>query len=617
MKTKKSILMLLLVLTACIVGTAVFPQSAEAAKKKPYTIKGKTITVKAKNKADITEALDEALTVARDKASSKKKYTVVVPKGTYKINSRGLHIYSNTTLDLSKGVTLKYSSKEPHPMLSTGTNGSYKGKSDYNASSKCKGYQGFSNITIKGGKFVNSKKNTSSTMRLFHGKNITLKGVTFSGGGGVHQLEVAALNKFYVKNCTFKDYGITNKKTSRKYEALQMDIPCSDKVYPDVYQDGTVMKDVEITGCTFSNVPRGVGSHTLLNGAYYTDIKINGNTFKNIPEEAIVGLNYRNCEIKDNVVQNCGGGILFQYFKAANSIPSSVSTTIFDGKKQYKGTIQHDANTVISGNKITTKFYKNCDEIQGIKVYGFNLTATKKGRDGKIVPKNNYYVSDVTVENNTITTAGYGIHMMDTQNCAVRNNTITGAGFAKDDPQKTKIGYPYDGILVENEAKNVSVTGNAITGMKRHGVFVQVKAQVSSIEKNTISRVDGSGIYFYNQSNTPLVSGNSITNCNENGIMLNSQCTVGTIENNTVTCQNASGSGIYLYKNSKVTGSITGNVLSGTKRAGIMLDSSTVQKDVKNNTISNTGRGVYRWNKGTILGGISGNKYKNVPAMCE
>ena len=31
-------------------------------------------------------------------------------------------------------------------------------------------------------------------------------------------------------------------------------------------------------------------------------------------EECIIGLNYRNCEIKNNTITNCGGGILFQNF---------------------------------------------------------------------------------------------------------------------------------------------------------------------------------------------------------------------------------------------------------------------------------------------------------------
>lgn len=607
MKLRRNGIVLLMAMMVCFIGLMSFSKEAEAAKKsKPYKVKGTTITVKAKKKSDITEKLDAALKAARDKASDKKQYTVVVPKGTYYINQKGLHIFSNTTLDLSKGVTLKYKSKKSHPMLATGVSGKYKGVKNYNTSSKCKGYKGFRNITIKGGKFASTSSNTSSTMRIFHATNITLEGVTFSNGGGVHQLEVAAIDKFYVRNCTFKDYGKNYKGSSnRKLEALQMDNPCSKAVYPDTYEDGTVMKNVEITGCTFSNVPRGVGSHTLLNGAYNTNIKINNNTFKNLSEEAIVALNYQNCEIKDNKISNCGGGVLVQFFKPT---PESISTTVKDGKKAYKGTIQHDANTVISGNTITTKYNKKCDEIQGIKVYGLNFTASKKGRDGKKIPKGNYYISNVTVENNTITTAGYGIHMMDTRDCVVKNNTITESNVSSSDKNKAK----YDGVLVENYAQNTSVSENTIKSMKRHGIFVQQSAKLTTIDHNTISGCARSGISFFAKSGASIVTENKISSCKENGIILNENCSVGTISNNKIACKNESA-GIYVYNKSTITGSILSNEISGTNRAGIMIQgNSQVSKDIKDNTISNTSRGMYILESSKVLGTISENTMTDV-----
>lgn len=609
----KKILMGLGMLTMILVGVLGYSKETEAAKKPLYKVKGQTITVQAKNNTDITEALDAALKEARDKATSSKKMTVVVPKGTYKINQKGLHIYSNTTLDLSKGVTLKYSGKKSHPMLSTGINGKYKGSSNYNSSKKCKGYNGFKNITIKGGKFVNKTSNTSTTIRLFHAKNIKLEGVTFSGGGGVHQLEVVAINGFYVKNCTFKDYGDYSAKNTRKQEAIQMDIPCSEKVYPDVYQDGTVMKNVEITGCTFKNVPRGVGSHTLLNGAYFTNVKICNNTFENVAEEAIVGLNYINCEIKNNTITNCGAGILVQFFKAT---PESICTTTFDGKKAYKGKIQHNAKTVISDNVITTKYSSTCDEIQGIKVYGLNFTETKKGRDGKTIPKGNYYISGVTVENNIITTAGYGIHMMDTRDCVVRNNTITGKGVSSKDSNKAK----YDGILVENYAQNTSVTNNTITNMPRNGIFVQETAVLSALENNVISNCDRSGINFYMKSGTTSdVTKNTITNCSANGILLSGQCSVPNIVDNTISLEEANA-GIAVFDSSTV-GKISNNAITNTSSSGAVIDSGiklttkAVVGEISDNKITASngtsnvaGNGILIYSDSTISGSIKSNE---------
>ena len=75
------------------------------------------------------------------------------------------------------------------------------------------------------------------------------------------------------------------------------------------------MKNVEITHNTFQNIARGVGTHTMLCGAYHENIKINDNTFINVLEECVVCLNYVNCEVKNNTITNCGGGILVQNAK--------------------------------------------------------------------------------------------------------------------------------------------------------------------------------------------------------------------------------------------------------------------------------------------------------------
>ena len=109
------------------------------------------ITVSAKNGSDIARELDNALKEARDTATDSNPVTVKVVAGSYKLSST-LHIYSNTTLDLTEGVTFTYSRTSSN-MIETGTNGTYKGHSDFNASSACKGYSGFRNISIKGGKW--------------------------------------------------------------------------------------------------------------------------------------------------------------------------------------------------------------------------------------------------------------------------------------------------------------------------------------------------------------------------------------------------------------------------------------------------------------------------------
>ena len=129
-------------------------------------------------------------------------------------------------------------------MLITGPSSTenYKDYDDYNNSEACSGYDAYKNITVLGGIWESTEANLSCIVRIFHATNITLDGLTFTGGGCVHQLEVAAIDGFYVRNCTFKNHGkrADDTKNFEKEEAIQLDMPYSELVYPGTYPDGTL-----------------------------------------------------------------------------------------------------------------------------------------------------------------------------------------------------------------------------------------------------------------------------------------------------------------------------------------------------------------------------------------
>ncbi|MCD8022674.1 MAG: hypothetical protein LUF30_06795, partial [Lachnospiraceae bacterium] len=235
-----------------------------------YTVSGTTITVSVTSGADISTNVNAALKAATSMGSATKQITVKVPEGSYKLGS-ALLIYSYTTLDVT-GCTLT-STKTEHNLLQTGD-------STYNTSSACAGYGGYTNVTVIGGTWKGNDSNTASLMRFLHATNVTVEGVTLDGGGCTHQMEVAAINGFTVTGCTFQNHGTATYGDAHvNQEALQMDIPVSEDVIKATYQDGTVMKNVTITGNTFSKVYRGVGTHTMLYGAYHENIVISDNTF--------------------------------------------------------------------------------------------------------------------------------------------------------------------------------------------------------------------------------------------------------------------------------------------------------------------------------------------------
>ena len=534
-RSSKKIIWLLLV--AILLFSTQTISAKAASDVKLYTVKGHTITVKAKKGKDISKPLNAALRAASKKAGKKNIYTVRVPKGNYLVKDV-IHLYGNVCLNLT-GSTLKCSMSSGNMLLL--------GDSQINENAKkMKGYGTIQNIKVLGGTFQGNRKNTSSLIRAAHSKNVTFDDCTLTGGGCAHQMEVAAIDGFTVKNCTFKD--MPGNGSGEKQEALQLDIPCGEYIFPGTYLDGTPMKHVKVSGCTFKNVPRGVGSHSMIVGVYFDDVVIENNSFTNVAEEAIVCLGYRKCKVKNNEIKNCGAGILFQYFKPN---VQSVYKSVFDGKKKVDYSVAYDADAEIAENNIIITPSSEVDKSVGIKVYGFNLTKdTNAVGHGShdLIPKNNYYVSGVTVSNNKITTCGHGIQFFDVKDSAIKENTIVCNG--KGD---------YDGIFVEFQSEGIEVMGNEITDAPRYGICFQGESNAHAITDNKVSMAGKYGIYLYNgASASGAISGNTVSYAKNAGIFLNKNSSAGRITGNHVT---ASGRGIYTYQNSAILGECFGNTI--------------------------------------------------------
>ena len=184
-------------------------------------------------------------------------------------------------------------------------------------------------------------------------------------------------------------------------------------------------------------------------------------------------------------------------------------------------------------------------------MYGFNLTKdTNAVGHGShdLIPKNNYYVSGVTVSNNKITTCGHGIQFFDVKDSAIKENTIVCNG--KGD---------YDGIFVEFQSEGIEVMGNEITDAPRYGICFQGESNAHAITDNKVSMAGKYGIYLYNgASASGAISGNTVSYAKNAGIFLNKNSSAGSITGNHVT---ASGRGIYTYQNSAILGECSGNTI--------------------------------------------------------
>ncbi|MCI7108451.1 MAG: right-handed parallel beta-helix repeat-containing protein [Agathobacter sp.] len=525
-----------------------------------YEVDGTTLTV---NEADVTRGVNSAVSYAIKNYRPDKVYTIKVPAGTYEMMG-GFNLPVNVKLDLT-GVTLK----------KTDTGNMVRLRS-LAASQKLTGYGEKGTTEIVGGTFIGNDSNSSSMVRLAHGTNVTLDGCTFVGGGCAHQLEIASIDGFTVKNCTFRD--AKGNGTNEKQEALQFDVPCSTYVFNSTELDGTPMKNVKVEGNTFQNVLRGLGSHSMLVGVYHENIDIVNNTFENVDGECIVALNYKNCNIKNNRIKNCGAGILFQNFKPG---VKAVYTTIYDGTKDGCGVVDNNCNTIISGNDITLSENKHADEYVGIKVYGFDLKedtkATGKG-SSDLIPKGNYSVENVTISNNKIKTCGHGIHLLDVTNARISGNTI----------ENTKSKSDKDGIFAEYASKEISIQKNTIKKAGRYGIFLQNDTTAKNIKDNKILKSCGKyGIGLYDHSKVlGDISGNTIEKSKNNGIFLNDKCSAKNIKKNII--KNSGGFGIGLYDNSSVSGEISGNHISDSKSHGISISLKCYAKKISGNTIKNS-----------------------------
>ncbi|MBQ8198034.1 MAG: right-handed parallel beta-helix repeat-containing protein [Lachnospiraceae bacterium] len=543
-----------------------------------YTANGTTFTVTAANGSDITTALNETLAQAKELASPGTVYTVKIPAGSYKI-SKTIFLDSNITLDMYNVTLTSDPAFGSFHMLMLG-------KTDYTASAACAGYNGFTNVTIKGGALIASAANSFTPLRLTHATNVTMKDFTVGGGCADHLVEVAAINNLLVDKCTFKDMSASTQGGTR--EALQLDLAVHNSILPNIYQDGTMLKNVTIQNCTFSNVSRGIGSHSQLLNAYHENIKIVNNTFDKIEQHAIVALNYYNCEISGNKITNSGSGIIFQSCK--NSA-STIFTTTQNGKQAYKAAFRPDTKSVIKNNTISVKYTGHTSSVSGIELSGKKFAkATKSSADNSTVPAGDYYVGGVLVEGNNITTGGYGFILQGAKNNTIKNNTVTVSGITK----KDSIGKSgkYNGIHSGQES-----TGNALIG-------------------NKIVSAQCNGIYFQGGSSASEITGNIITNPGKEGIVVSGDCSVeGNIADNTVT-----GSGehsINIYNKGTVTGDITGNTISKSKLSGIQIkQKAVVEGDISNNVISNcTVHGIAVTNSAKVNGNISGNKITSSAKM--
>lgn len=478
------------------------------------------LTLSAREGDDITVSLNLLLAEAGRNATAEVPYKVIIPPGNYRLTGT-ICMYSNIHLYASGAVITK-TSKDKHLLLRLGIREESAG-----------GYDGYSNITIEGGTWdcnYESCENKEETggfvgFRIGHANHVVIKDVTFLNNLKSHFLELGGVRDARVTGCTFKGYWTPYEEGGQ--ECIQIDA-CRDFIFP-MYQpyDSTVCENIVIEGNLFEDVFAGVGSHSMMFDQPYKNIVIQNNTFRNIKKRAVWCLNYQDSAVKDNVMENVGGGVYVRSLYSANAY-------VMEGQQTDASQNQQTENLVISNNKISVAV-SGAIASSFWRSYGIQVVGEHNSKTNSVIPAGLYFIRGVTVTGNSVTGPGNGIRLDLAQNCAVTNNKVSlskSSGFENmgiylgassgNSIQGNKVEnaenagiYVYKGnSAYKSTSENNVLTGNEVTGCKADGVLIDPTSNHTTLTKNVCSNNRGSGIAVYRSVLDSLDQNETVSNHN-------------------------------------------------------------------------------------------------------
>lgn len=548
-------------------------------------------------------AIQPFLNKAEKNATESQPHKIIIEPGTYDV-TKALHLFSNTYF-YAEGVTFRLTSDAATDLMKIGHSTKTETSTGYF----------YQNITMYGG-IWDSNFNSNTSIKVAHAKNFTMENLTVMNTQNAHLMEVAGVDGFRVQNCTFKDQILDENRSKLTYEAIQLDILVSAH-FAGYRSEDLPLKNIVINGCSFSNVPRAIGSHTATLNNPVNGIQITNNTFSNITSAAIQGMNYINCTISGNTITNASRGIqLYSVLRGNTFLPSTLETE--GGVKTMTPstyvTPATNQNINILNNIITlsgTDPYNTTYENTGIFLAGLNLSEASGKDDSDVLPKGNYFISGVAISGNQISTNGHGIQLQDVMNSTISGNTINYTGGSSS--------YPYYGIQLKDISTYHNIVQNRISNCNSNGIYLVDRSTALSVSQNIISSVGFHGLKIEN-ADVDTVTGNNISNTggdniytsygtignltqntltasSQSGINIDTQTKMSTISNNNI---NSSGTyGLYLHGTSS-TASVTSNTIQSPSKYGLYVDNATLTNMGGNQILSPKSIAVYVKNNGYI-----------------
>ncbi|MCC8192810.1 MAG: right-handed parallel beta-helix repeat-containing protein [Ruminococcus sp.] len=303
---------------------------------------------------DDTEAFQSALKMAKDETST---VTIKVPSGTYYISSH-LRIYSNTYFKLATGAELVRTNDSDYIMIGGGTS---------------TGYTSLENVTIYGGTWDGNVSDTTlanGLLKIENASNITVSNATFENVCGTHFVLFTGVSGLNVTNSTFKDFihytGAADdykKQTDadisyRSAEALHIDYVVKNS---STGETGSPCKDVTVSGCTFSNLTTGVGTHHVYSYMNASNITITNNTFKDCYYYCVNTAGFTDFLMSNNTATNTAGLIFAESTTGTVKNNTITAKSTLSGKMYNYDTFSTSTPTlnVARFSDSTVKFYNN------------------------------------------------------------------------------------------------------------------------------------------------------------------------------------------------------------------------------------------------------------------
>lgn len=506
-----------------------------------------------KDKLDDTDAINNALKLG----NTDEPISVVIPKGTYYINS-SLKIYGNTSLQLEDGATIISTQYMPRMLynpsnsssapisISGGMWNANKSKTDTNIIS----IKNCDALTIKD----TAIRNNAGTGILVQDSNSTLENVTVSASykSGINLQRKTAV----VKNCS-----VTCGKDSSENAIYLRDLTKASISGTTLNTPGkngitaNTVQSLSISNCTITS-PKECGISVQNSNATIEKV-----TVRYAPKNAISVQN------KSGIIKNCN---LTAPKYADDTNKNKLST------KRDRDLIRlaNLTSATVSGTKLTNAGYNaiTANTVKKLTVTGCDM---KNPRNCAVTAKD---CTNVTLKNNKVIdhfSDGFWIENKSNAITSITNNQVG---------RSTK-GTPISSGIVVFYGKKINIQNNTVTDSLDNAIYTKISDDVT-ISGNKIKNTGENGIYTWKTKCT--ISNNDITAPNNNGLSINTASACKVSKN---TIRNAKQIGIYAYDGKNTT--ITENTISSSGSHGISVKNTNTASISKNKTTKTKKAGVY------------------------